>query len=71
MELKQKKTKTIFSRLSIFLRCVPAAGRDNTKNFHKFNPKKISPRERETTYAYFFFSDNSEILPSALEALNP
>ena len=26
---------------------------------------------KKTTHAYFFFSDNSEILPSALEAFNP
>ena len=69
MELKQKKTKTIFSRLSIFCAACLRPGETTQKNFRKFKPKKIS--QRETTYAYFFFSDNSEILPSALEALNP
>ena len=58
----EKKNK-IFNRLStlppFFWRRVCRA---QTKKFSL---------AKKTTHAYFFFSDNSEILPSALEAFNP
>ena len=51
----EKKPKQFLADFLFFLRCVPAAGRDNTKNFHKFKPKKIFPqRERDYLRVFFF-----------------